>query len=176
MIAFPGLFVHDSTVFANLHGLIAVMLVGCHELDLALAAQMVVLVNECAGPLPGLVFPGKCPSRVSRAVLSYVEQRFLLGVAVADVRPREQPEHAQYLQPALQRGLMHGIAVVSVEDQRLATPFADPLLHASPTDQIFSKCWAFTLGYIPMPPPCGPRPPSPDRGRARSRAWWWVSR
>ena len=38
----------------------------------------------------------------------------------------ERPEHTQLFQPALQRGGPHGVAVISMEDQRLASTSTDP--------------------------------------------------
>jgi hypothetical protein len=44
-IALAGLFVDDSAVTADLYGLTAVTLVGCHELDPALAVMPVVPIR-----------------------------------------------------------------------------------------------------------------------------------
>ena len=37
-------------------------------------------------------------------VLRCAEQRFGVEVVIADARPRERPEHAQFLQSVFQRG------------------------------------------------------------------------
>jgi hypothetical protein len=51
--------VDDSAVTADLHGLTAVTLVGCHELDPAVAVPVVVPVDESGDPLSGLFFEAK---------------------------------------------------------------------------------------------------------------------
>ena len=45
-MALAGLFVDDSAVTTDLDGLTAVTLVGCHELDAAVAVPMVVPVRK----------------------------------------------------------------------------------------------------------------------------------
>jgi hypothetical protein len=78
------------------------------------AVPMVTPVDKPRHPLAGLVLAGKWPSRVIRLVLRCAEQRFGVGVVIADARPLKRPEHAQFIQPAFQRRRAHGIAVVSV--------------------------------------------------------------
>ena len=59
--------------------------------------------------------------------LQGVEQRFRVGVVVADPWPGEGSEHTQLLQPAFQSGCPHCVAVIGMEDQWLAAALADPL-------------------------------------------------
>jgi len=61
----------------------------------------------------------------------------------------KRPEHAQFFQPAFQRRRTHGIAVISVEDQRLAAPLADLLSQAGSAHQIRCNGWILALGDIP---------------------------
>ena len=102
--------VHDSSMPTDLHGLPAVTLLRRRELDPAVAVPMVVPVDKRRHPLAGLVLAGKWPSRVIRPVLRCAEQRFGVWVVIADARPRERPEYAQFLltwtpetEPALMR-------------------------------------------------------------------------
>jgi hypothetical protein len=44
---------------------------------------------------------------------------------------------------------MHGVAVISMEDQRLLATFTDPRSEGSPTHQIRCDCWILTLIDIP---------------------------
>ena len=140
------LLVDDSAVTTDLDGLTAVTLLRRHELDAAVAVPMVVPVDKRRHPLAGLVLAGKWPSRVIRPVLRCAEQRFGVGVVIADARPRERPEHAQFLKTAFQRGRTHGVAVVGMEDQRLGSALADPLSQAGPTHHIRCNGWIFSLG------------------------------
>ncbi len=72
---------------ADLHGLAIVNLLGCHEFDAAVAVLAVTPVDERRHPLTGLVFGGKWLARVFRSVFHCPEQRFRVGVVVADARP-----------------------------------------------------------------------------------------
>jgi len=136
-------------VAADLHGLAIVTLLGRHEFDAAVAVLVVVPDDERRHPLTGLVFGGKWLAGVFRPILHRPEQRFRVGVVVADTRPGERPEDAQFLQSAFQRGRTHGVAVVGMEDQRLLPALADPLSQASPAYQIRSNSWIFSLSNIP---------------------------
>ena len=135
-MALAVLFVDDSAVEADLHCLAIVTLLGCHEFDPAVAVPVVVPVDEHGDPLTRLVFGGKWLAGVIRPILHRPEQRFRVRVVIADAWPGERPEHAQFYQAALQRGRTFDVAVIGVQDQRLLSALADPLSHASPTDQI----------------------------------------
>ena len=78
---------------------------------------------------------------VIRRVLNRPEQGFGVGVVLADPWPGERPEHVQLFLPIVQRGRTHGVAVVGMENQGLTAPLADPLLEASPADQIVCDGW-----------------------------------
>ena len=134
---------------ADLNRITVVTLDGRHELDAAVAVLVVVPVDERRHPLTGLVFGGKWLAGVFRPILHRPEQRFRVRVVVGDPWTRERPEHAEFLQPALQRGRTHGVAVVCMEDQRLLPALADPLAEAGPAHQIRSNGWIFTLIHIP---------------------------
>ncbi len=53
------LLVDDSAVAADIHGMTAVKLLGCHEFEAAVAVLVVVPVDELGDPLTGLVSSGK---------------------------------------------------------------------------------------------------------------------
>jgi len=74
-------------VATDLYGLAIVTLLGRHEFDAAVAVLVVVQVDELGHPLASLVLAGKWPSGVIRPVLRCAEQRFGVGVVVADARP-----------------------------------------------------------------------------------------
>ena len=138
-----------GTLLANGDGRSAVPLNGCHEFDPAVAVPVVVPVDERSDPLTGLLLGGKGLAGVVRSVFHGPEQRFGVGVVVADTWPRERPQDAQLLQTAFQRGGTHGVAVVGMENQGLLSAFADPLFQASPTHQIRCDHWILTLLDIP---------------------------
>ena len=79
----------------------------------------------------------------------FPEQRFRVRVVVADVRPGERPENAEFLQPAFRHGRTHGVAVIGVQDHRLLPASTDSLVQASPTHQIRCNGCIFSLGDIP---------------------------
>ena len=110
---------------------------------------MVVPVDERSEPFTGLLFGGKGLAGVIRPIFHCPEQRFRVRVVIRHPGRRERPEHTQFLQPALQRGGTHGVAVIGVQDQRLLSPLTDPLPQASPTHQIRSNGWILTLIHIP---------------------------
>jgi hypothetical protein len=68
-MSLPGLLVDDSTLPADLYGLAAVALVGCHKFDAAVAVTLVVPVDERGHPQAGFLSAGKWPSWVIRPVL-----------------------------------------------------------------------------------------------------------
>jgi hypothetical protein len=78
------LFVDDSAVPADLHGLAIVTLLGCHEFDPAVAVLVVVPIDELGDPFAGLVFGGKWPAGVIRPVFHCPEQGFRVRVVVGD--------------------------------------------------------------------------------------------
>ena len=147
---------------ADLYGLTEVTLLGSYELDAAVAVPMVVPVDKRRHPLAGLVLAGERLTWVIRPVLRCAEQRFGVGVVVGHPWPGKGSEHAQLFQPSFPRRRTHGIAVIRVEDQRLAASLADPLSQASPAHQIGCNGWVFSFGDIPghhlVPPARWPRP------------------
>jgi hypothetical protein len=64
-----SLFVHDSAVAADLHGLTAVTLLRRYELNAAVAVPMVVPIDERGAPLTGLLFGCKWLAGVIRPIL-----------------------------------------------------------------------------------------------------------
>ncbi len=69
-----GLFVDDSPVSADFHGLATVALVGRHEFDTAVAVRLVVPVDERRHPQAGFLSADKCTSWVVRPVFRCSEQ------------------------------------------------------------------------------------------------------
>ena len=134
---------------ADLHSLATVTLLRRDELDATVAVLVVVPGDERCHPLTGLIFGGEGFAGVVRPVFHRAEQRFGVGVVVGDPWPGERPEHAQFFQPAFQRGCAHGVAVIGVQDQRLLSALADSLSQASPADQIRCNGWIFSLSNIP---------------------------
>ena len=134
---------------ADLYGLPAVALVGRHELDAAVAVPVVVPVHKRGHPLTGLVLAGEWSPWVVRPVFCRSEQRFGVGVVIGHPWPREGSEHAQLLQPALQRCGTHRVAVIGMQDQWLAPPLADPLSQAGSAYQIRCDVSRLHLGHIP---------------------------
>ena len=90
-MALAGLFVDDSAVEADLHGLAIVTLLRRHELDPAVAVLVVVPVDELGDPLTGLVLAGKWLAWVIGQIIHCPEQRFRVRVVVADARSGERP-------------------------------------------------------------------------------------
>jgi len=121
------LFVDGAPVPADFHGLAAVALVGRHELDAAVAVPVVVPIHKRGHPQAGVLLARKRPAGVVGPVLCSPEQSFGVRVVIRYPWPGEGPEHAQFLQPALQGGRTHGVAVIGMQDQRLLATFADPL-------------------------------------------------
>ena len=156
-------------------------LVGRDEFDAAVAVPVVVPVDKSRYPLARLRFAGKRPIGVVGPVFDRSEQGFRVGVVVADARPRERSQHSQFLQPALQRGRSHGIAVIGMEDQwRLvalltakAAGAAVALLEAGPLHQISRDLRRLHLSHIPGHHLSAPdidhqvevQPHTPHRGR-----------
>lgn len=64
------------------------------------------------------------------------ELGFGVRVVIGHSWSRERPEHTQFLQPALQSGRTHGVAIVGMVDQRLLPCLTDPLSEASPANQM----------------------------------------
>ena len=117
-VPLAGLLIDLGTMPADRCGSSAVALIRRHEPDGAVAVPMVVPVHKCAGPTEGLLQAAEGPPGVVRPVLDRAEQGFRVGVDVADPSPGEGSENPQLLQPGLQGGSAHGIAVVGMEDQR----------------------------------------------------------
>ena len=111
----------------GLHSITTVRLVGSHELDADVAVPMVVPVHKRSRPLAGLFHAGEWATWEVRPVFRCLEQRFGVWVVVADTRPREGTQDAQLLQTAFQHGRSHGVAIVSVENQRPMAALTDLL-------------------------------------------------
>ena len=141
-----GLFVQLGSLAADRNGLTAVALIGRHEPDAAVAVLVVVPVHECTSPGAGLFHAAEWPSGVVRPVFRGAEQRLRVGVVVADPRSGERPQDTQLLKPALQRGRPHGVAVVGMEDQRLAPTLADPLPQTGPAEEINCDLCVLAIG------------------------------
>jgi len=133
----------------DFRGLSAVTLLRLHELYAAAAVPMLAPLDKRIHPLAGPVLPAIWPSWVIRP-FAVGNSDSEWGVVIADARPRELTEHAQFLQPSFQSRRTHAIAVDSVEDQRLAAPLADPLSQASPAHQFCCDGGIFSLGDIPV--------------------------
>ena len=103
-IELASLFVDDSPLSADLHGLSAVTLQRRYELDTAVAVPVVVPVHKRHHPLAGFFPAGEWAAWVIRTVFGSPEQGFRVRVVVADARTGERPEHAQFFQATLQRG------------------------------------------------------------------------
>jgi len=130
-------------------GLATVALSRRHEPDGAVVVPVVVPVHECRHPGAGLFIAEEGPSGIIRSVFDGAEQRFREGVVIADPAPGEGSEYSQLLQPDLDGGGAHGIAVVGMEDQGLPAAFADPFLEAGPAHQIGGDLSVFPLGHLP---------------------------
>ncbi len=72
---------------ADLYGQAIVTLLGRHELDAAVSVLVFVPADELGDPVTHLSLGGKCPAGVFRSILHRPEQRFRVGVVVADARP-----------------------------------------------------------------------------------------
>src|SRR3954465_2615176 len=85
--------------------------------DVADAAVMMVVVpeHEGSGPLPRFGEVGKAPARELRAVLGGAEQRFGVGIIVADPGPRMRGRDAEPVQHGGDGGCLHARAVVAVQ-------------------------------------------------------------
>ena len=88
-------------------------------------------------------------NRSARLRLQGVEQRFRVGVVVADPWSGERSEYPQLFQPACQRGCSHCVAVIGMEVQWLVAAFADPLPQTSAADEISGDLGLFPIGPIP---------------------------
>jgi len=86
-IAPSRLFIDDSAVSADLHSLATVPLLRRDEFDATVAVLVVVPSDEICHPLTGLTFGGERFAGVVRPVFHCPEQRFGVGVVVADARP-----------------------------------------------------------------------------------------
>ena len=148
-VPLASLLVDTGAVTTEFNGLTAVALIRRHEPDGTVAVPVVVPVHECTGPAAGLLLAAEGTPGVVRSVFDRGEQRLRVGVVVADPWSGEGPEHTQLLQPALQRGGPHGVAVVGMEDQRLGAALADPLPQAGPAHQISGDLGFFPLGHDP---------------------------
>ena len=117
----PGLLVNKGSPQAEFDRVAAVTLVRRHELDAAVTVLMVVPIHERHHPLTGLCLAGKRPVWVVRTVFDRAEQGFRVWIVIRHPWPGEQTQHPQLFQPGLERGGAHGVAVVGVQNQRLAT-------------------------------------------------------
>ena len=92
-----GQLVDVGTVSEDLNGFAAVALRWRHEPDAAVAVLVVVPIHERTYLQAGLFHTLEWPPGVVRPLLQGVEQRFRIGVVVADPWPGEGSEHAQLL-------------------------------------------------------------------------------
>jgi len=115
----PGLLVDLGTPLADFDGMAAMALLGRHELDAAVTVLVVIPIHERRHPLAGFRLAAKWPAWVAGPVLDRTKQGFRVGIVVRNPWPGERAQHPQLLQPGLERGGTHGIAVVGMEDQRL---------------------------------------------------------
>jgi hypothetical protein len=86
---------------------------------------------------------------IVRSALGCAEQRLYVGVVVANQRSGERPPYAQLLEPGCKGGLCHGVAIVRVEDQRLARAFADLLPQALQAEAISGDFRLPAFGHVP---------------------------
>ena len=147
-----GQLVDAGTVAADLNGFAAVALRWRHEPDTAVAVLIVVPAHKCCHPAAGLFHALEWPSGVVRPVFQSVEQRFRVGVVVADPWSGERSEYPKLLQSGFQGGRPHGVAIVGMEDQWLGPTFADPLPQAGPADEISGDLGLLPIGHIPSLP------------------------
>ncbi len=75
----------------------------------------VVPTHEFSSPGPGVIQAGEALDGEFRPVLGGAEQRFGIGVVVADARPRVRGLHAQPLQHRQHRRGLQGGAVVAMQ-------------------------------------------------------------
>ena len=85
-----------------------------YEPDRAVQVVLVVPGHECVDPRSRVVERPKWSLRVARPVLEGPEQRFRVGVVVADARTAERGRYAQLLQRREHRCALHRRAVVGV--------------------------------------------------------------
>lgn len=136
---------------------------------------MVVTVDKRRHPLEALIFASKWPSLVIRPVLRCAEQLIGVMVVIADALPHKRPENAQLFQPPFLLRSMHGIVVVSVEDQRLAALLADPLsIKPCSLDRLLMLASNAHPHLRPLL--SGSRHRSSDRARTTSHARLWAGR
>jgi len=144
-MAQAGRLINLCALLADRRGLAAMPLLRGDEPDGAVAVLMHVLVHESRHLLAGLFFARKGPTGVVGPVFGGAEQRFRVAGVVRDPWPGERAQHAQFLQPRLQRGGAHGAAVVGVQNQAALALLSDALPDAGPVDQI---CGVFSHQVI----------------------------
>ena len=151
-----GQLVDAGTVSADLNGFAAVALRWRHEPDAAVAMLVVVPIHERAYPQAGLCHalewpPGGSPAGINRSAglrLQGVEKRLRVGVVVADPWSGERSEHTQLLKSGFQGRRPHGVAIVGMEDQRLAAALPDPLPQTSAADENSGDLRLLPIGHI----------------------------
>src|SRR5690606_20735153 len=89
-------------------------LLGCYELDAAVAVLRVVPSHEAQHPLACLIDRSKRLLRIGWGVFQRSEQGFRVGVVVTHRRPAERWHNAQTLQSRQHGGAFHGRAVVGM--------------------------------------------------------------
>ena len=161
---------------ADGNGFSAVALGLRNEPDAAVAKLVGLPDNERRHSGAGYPHALQRKPRVVRAVFHGAEQRLGVGVVVADPWPGEGSEHTQLLQPALQRGRPHGVAVIGMKDQRVGPALVGPFPHAGPADEISGGSGPLPARPCPSPPPCDSRCRSPDRDTARLYGRWWADK
>ena len=133
---------------ADLRSISVVALVRSYKLDSAVAVLVVVPVHKRRHPITCALLAAERPAGVIGPIFRRAEQRFRIAIVVGYPWLGEGSEHARFLQPALQGGRPHCVAVVGVQHQRLSAPLADPLTQAGPAHQIGCDGLILTLGDI----------------------------
>jgi hypothetical protein len=141
-----GQLVNAGMVAADFNGFAAVALRWRHEPDAAVAVLVVVPAHKCCHPAASLCHALEWLPGVVRPVLQGVEKRFRVGVVVADPWSGERPEYPKLLQSGFQGGRPHGVAVIGMEDQRLATPIPVTLPYGG---QDFGPLLIYRIIYMP---------------------------
>ena len=164
-------------------GLAAMALIGRNETDTAVAVLVVVPVHECTHPQTGFFHALEGSPGVVRPVFHSAEQRLREGVVVAHPWPGEGSQHPQLLQPAFEGGgpqlfekpaarhcrCRHGGSAAGFGPCRSAPAGR----RGSPNQR---RSGRLPARPHPMPPLCGSRRRSLDRGKARRHERWSAGR
>lgn len=117
----PGtrLFVEEVTPLEDRSILSGVTFNRCHEPDSTVAMLVVVPADEGMYPVLSDLQVGEAVHRVGGHVLAGAEQRFRIGVVVADAGPAERGLHIHIAELFQERGCLEGTAVIGMQHQRL---------------------------------------------------------